>query len=436
MSYCAYITKIKNVRKHSNADRLQCGTIFGSTVIVGLDVQNDELGIYFPSDGQLGIEYAEINNLLRKKDENGNHYGGHLDPAKRNIKAMKLRGERSDGLFMPLSSLSSFTDIRALKDGDTITTLGDVTICKKYIPRSQTRTYNNKKEKTPANTVTYPNFAEHFDTSHLDRNLDQFELGDKCVITLKMHGTSQRTSYTIKETKNPLPEWIHKALGFIGIKLRPKQEYEYISGTRRTILKNKEGGYCGSNKFRQQHHDSFIGKLHKGETVYYEVVGYTSPGITIMPACSNKKTNDKEFIKQYGDTTSFTYGCNDGESQIYVYRITVTDEVGQVYEYPWELVKKRCEEMGLNHCPEHETFNFTTEKDLMERVEKYWEGTDPIGKTHIKEGVIVRLDNRSRFIAYKHKSYLFKVLEGIIKESAEAPDIEEAEDEIETEAPQ
>ena len=28
--YCAYITTLKNLRKHDNADRLQCATIFGN----------------------------------------------------------------------------------------------------------------------------------------------------------------------------------------------------------------------------------------------------------------------------------------------------------------------------------------------------------------------------------------------------------------------
>jgi hypothetical protein len=64
----------------------------------------------------------------------------------------------------------------------------------------------------------------------------------------------------------------------------------------------------------------------------------------------------------------------------------------------------------------------------MERVEKYYEGADPIGKSHVREGVVVRIDNRSKFTAYKHKNFSFKVLEGIIKDTADAPDMEEAEE--------
>ena len=70
--YNAYVTRIKNLHKHQNADRLQIGECFGNAVIVSMEYENNQLGIYFPSDGQLSVEFAEANNLLRKKDENGN----------------------------------------------------------------------------------------------------------------------------------------------------------------------------------------------------------------------------------------------------------------------------------------------------------------------------------------------------------------------------
>ena len=129
MSYNAFIARIKDVKMHSNADRLKVGTVFGNNVIVGLDTQENDLICYFPTDGKLGEEYAIENNLLRTKDENGNNTGGYLDPAKRNITALKLRGERSDGLVMKLESLSKFTKVSELKEGDMITVLNGVVIC-------------------------------------------------------------------------------------------------------------------------------------------------------------------------------------------------------------------------------------------------------------------------------------------------------------------
>ena len=137
--YEAYITTLKNVRKHSNADRLQVGECFGNQVIIDLSYKEGDIGIYFPTGGKLGQEFAEANNLLRKKDEKGNNIGGYLDPEKRNIKAIKLRGETSDGLFMPLYSLTPFCNINELKVGERITTLNGNLICEKYIPRGNKR---------------------------------------------------------------------------------------------------------------------------------------------------------------------------------------------------------------------------------------------------------------------------------------------------------
>jgi hypothetical protein len=209
------------------------------------------------------------------------------------------------------------------------------------------------------------------------------------------------------------------------IKLKSKKSWDIVTGTRRVVLKNFENGFYGNDNFRRQWHNFFIEKLHKGEEIFYEIVGYTEGSQTIMPDCSNSKTKDKEFIKQYGDTTRFTYGCSIGQNDIYVYRMTITNEDGDIIEYPTHLFQLRCEQMGIKYCPVFEKFIFTTIEDLMERVNKYVDGADPIGKTHIREGIVARIDNREKFIAFKHKNFNFKVLEGIIK-SEDTLDMEEA----------
>ena len=64
--------------------------------------------------------------------------------------------------------------------------------------------------------------------------------------------------------------------------------------------------------------------------------------------------------------------------------------------------------------------------DLLEKAEQFFDGPEPIDPTHIREGVVVRIINRPTFTAYKHKNFNFKVIEGIIKDVAEVPDMEEA----------
>lgn len=482
MAYNAYVTTLKNVRKHPNADRLQLGECFGNTVCVSLDYYENQIGVYFPTDGQLSEEFCAEHNLVRRKDDAGNNIGGYMDPIKRNVTSIRLRGEKSDGLFMPISCLDYCYDDRNaagyLSVGDVITVVNGHEICTKYIPRrrNQPGAPGSRNKNKVSKVSIAPTFYEHVDTEQLAYNLSAFKPGDQIEITLKMHGTSQRTGYlpTIVDWYAPGLAWdilerkfifrlfkpTKKMIDWAESKKTPTYDWGYVSGTRRTVLEDYQGGYYGSNAFREQHSKTFEGKLWKGETVYYEVVGFTDTGAPIMATADNKKLNDKEFIKQYGKETVFSYGCHpngwndksDGynlgrcepQSDIYVYRMTMTNEDGQTVEYTPEFMRYRCEQMGVKtvpvffrgFIPDEEVFTgvgceFTDPGEWVRgKAEEYYDGPDPVGKTHVREGVVVRILNRPKFAAYKHKNFSFKVLEGICKAEATAPDIEEAEEVI------
>lgn len=460
--YYAIVTLLTNVRKHPNADRLLIGECFGNEVIVSNEYYEGMVGIYFPTDGQLSVEFATVNNLLRLKDENGNNVGGYMDPNKRNVTAIKLRGEKSCGIFMPLRSLESFGDISTLKVGDRITSFNGHEICRKYIPETniqrKTSGTNHKHTKVIKTLINQsPLFTEHIDTEQLAYNLNRFSYNDDVEITLKMHGTSQRTAYLPKVKTYKARNFIEQI--FINRLLsgkstskfseyclnhsKPVYEYGYISGTRRTVLTNYDGGYYGSDAFRESHSKFFEGKLWKGESVYYEVVGFTSTNAPIMGSVDNKKLNDKDFIKQYGDVTHFTYGCSITDeslptSDFYVYRMTMTNEDGDVVEYSPDFMRWRCEQMGCKTVPVMWRGRIPNEGVLPDNIsagdyiknvaEMYYDGTDPIGKTHIREGVVCRIVNKPSFTAFKHKNWYFLALEGIVKINADAPDMEEAQD--------
>ena len=456
--YNAYVTRLKNVRPHSNADRMLLADCFGNTICVGLGAKNGDIGVYFPTDGQLSVEYAEKNNLVRKKDENGKNIGGYLDPDKRNITAIKLRGEKSDGLFMPLESLEyTGVDISTLTEGTVINVVNGHEICCKYIPRQKTHSNNGggKVNKTRKKKVAVaPLFAEHADTEQLAYNLNAFKKGDLVEITLKIHGTSGRTGYLPKIAgyKRTLLDRLFRREGI------PIYDWGYVTGTRRVVLEDYDGGFYGDNSFREPHAAFFEGKLQKGETVYYEIVGFTNTGAPIMGTVDNKKTQDKEFIKKYGKTTTFSYGCapSDEEkpqSACYVYRMTMTNEDGYVVEYSPDYMRYRCEQMGAKYVPvlwrgiippvnsdgliqsddfvadengQFKEWIFKTPGEYIKDIaEQYYDGADPIGLTHVREGVVVRIVNRPKFAAFKHKNWNFKFLEGIAKANADAPDMEE-----------
>ena len=456
--YNIYITKVKNIRPAENADRLNLCEVFGNTTVVDKSVNENDLYLYLPTDGQISIEFGEANNLFRKKDENGNNIGGFIDPIKRNISAIRLRGNKSDGLILPLSSLESFGSIADLKEGDVVTIFNEHTIAEKYIPKTNEKPFQgsagNKTRKKKVPTALL--FTEHADTEQLAYNLSAFKAGDEIEITLKMHGTSQRTGYlpVLQGYKRSLWDRICRRDG------TPIYAPGYVSGTRKVVLESYDGGFYGDNAFREQHSKTFEGKLMRGETVYYEVVGFTNTGAPIMSSASNAKLQDKEFIKQYGETTTFSYGCEpeasttwlpDGEgdmtlvgrtkqSDIYVYRMTMTNEDGFVIEYTPDFMRYRCEQMGVKTVPvlwkgtipehpgSHDDPTISAGEWIKNVAERFYDGPDPIGKTHVREGVVVRILNRPKFAAYKHKNFSFKVLEGLVKLTAEAPDMEEAQE--------
>ena len=215
--YTAYVTKLKNIRPHPNADRLNLAECFGNTVVVSKDYDAETLYLYFPTDGQLSEEYATLNNLVRKKDDTGNSVGGYLDPDKRNIRAIRLRGEKSDGLVMPLDSVAyTGVDISEFQEGIVIHMLNGHEICCKYVPRcnpGRSSESGNRTRKKKVNIA--PLFAEHADTEQLAYNLSAFKPGDQVEVTLKMHGTSQRTGYlpTLKGYKKNILDHILRREG-------------------------------------------------------------------------------------------------------------------------------------------------------------------------------------------------------------------------------
>ena len=461
MAYCGYVTKLKNVREHPNANKMLLADCFGNTVCVGLDSNEEDLCVYFPTDGQLSLDFCLNNNLLRVMPD-GTKGPGYMDPDKRNIKAISLRGQKSDGLVCPLSSLA-FTgvDVSTFKVGDTITIVNGHEVCKKYIPARAPRGGHvaggaGSRAKRRAKRTVAPLFFEHKDTEQLAYNLGEFKPGDEIEITLKIHGTSQRTAHVpvliggAYETKSLLKGFLLKHMPKKMLEKyaekwgTPIYDYNYISGTRRTVMDTFEGGFYGSNEFREQHHEFFKGKLWKGETVYYEVAGFTHTGQPIMAKVSNKGVNDKNFVKMYGDHTTFSYGCEpDGlpekRSHMWVYRMTMTNPDGEVVEYTPDFMRYRCEQMAVDcvplfwsgRIPDHpaskEDDTISAGDWVLNKAELFYDGPDLIDPRHVREGVVVRILNRPVFTAYKHKNHNFKVIEGIAKDVADAPDMEEAE---------
>lgn len=441
MTYQAIISQIEHIEKHPNADRLQIATTMGRKVIVGLNVKVGDIGVYFDTDGQLSEEFAKANNLIRIKNPDGTYSGGFFDE-KRKVRAQKFRGVESDGFWTELTSLNNLfpnksEEIAKLEVGFAFDTLFETPICNKYYTPATLRsmhTHNKVKGHTYA-PLTAKGFAQHFDTSHLFRCIGAIPNGSILYITEKLHGTSFRfgnvsVSRNKYSTLNPLMKLLCKMHLYNPIKTK----YEYLNGTRRTILERRKNPYYDNEDFRDRAVEPLIGKLHEGEIIYGELVGYLTNGKPIMEP---QAIEDKELKKQYGSHMRYSYGCVANECKMFVYRITRTDPDGNYVEYSWPQVLQRCQELGINPVPgpiagENSSYLFVYDGyendgfELCEITGKLGNGPSVLDQSHIKEGVVIRVEpptGKPYFL--KHKSTTFGILEGYLKEKEDYVDTEE-----------
>jgi hypothetical protein len=442
MAYKATVVRLSNVRPHSNADRVKLATVFGNQIVIGLDSNEGDLGIYFPSDGQLSDIFCKNNSLYRKGEMNNNPEKTGMFDENRRVRAQRFRGEISDGFWIPLSTVV-LSGVNELKEGDEFDTYDGVEICSKYInPATVKIARENAGKKTKA-AKTSVMFKEHFDTAHFGKSLGDFDYGQTIIITEKLHGTSGRIGHVLVDKDLNWKERLAKKLG-VSVK---ETEWKYMNGTRRVVLEETSGTQFHDPTIRDKAFKLFNGNLRKGETVFFEIVGYESTGATIMPSVDPSKMGDKEFTKKYGKKMTYSYGCEPNESDVYVYRMTLTDEDGHSIDYSWDDVVKRCKEIGVKTTPhfltttlrelemEYRNLNGISHeaeidirdiKDYFAKVvECLGSGSSTLDARHIKEGVCVRIEGGLNNKTSKFKSFEFKVLEGIVKDSG-VIDAEEA----------
>lgn len=422
MAYQALVTTLSNVRKAENSDRLWLADVFGEGVVIGPDMKDGDVVVYFPTDGKIERWFGDKFQLFRK-NEDGTVQGGYLED-NGHVRAIKLRGNHSSGIVISYDAIErKFVNVN-WEVGDAVSEIAGRQFCSKFVPKQKSNQGNTPKTSykgRKAEGVTYPEFSMHTDTQQLAYNLDVFRPGDQINMSLKMHGTSQRSM----KTYAILPRGFWRRL----FRMKAKTKDAYVLGTRRCVVSENSQGYYGNDQFRMAHHKKIEPFVQPGMEVFYEVVGYygDNENSTIMPIGDNRKLNDKAFLKAFGPKTVFSYGCDVGQSEMYVYRITTENGA---HECTPEEITAWCGMAGVHQVPQIDNFTFTTVEDLQERINKYFEDlVDPVGKTHVKEGVVIRIVNGLGFKAYKSKTYEFKVLEGIIKETADAPDMEEQEEE-------
>jgi len=398
---------------------LAVGTVCNETVICGINIQSGTLGLYFPCELQLSKEFAEANDLIRRKDASGKPAGGMFD-INRRVRLQTFRGVKSHGFWISVASLEKLGgDVSTLKEGDTLDIWNNISICNKYFSARNPPKTSSKKALRKSEKFVYL-FPEHKDTEQFKYNLKSFKAGDEIIITNKMEGTSQRVAKNYQF--RPLKWWEKIVSKWVKVDNR---ELVILNGTRRVVLNNKKND---KSYHPQDLRDKAIAKifpyLDDHMHVYFEVVGFEGPNQPIMPRQSLAKVKEKEYKKLYPETITYSYGHADGDFGVYVYRISYVLPSGKELDLTWDEVKDWCILHSIPHVLELDRFVFDGDYDaLLKRVDSF-DGPDPIDKRHPMEGTCLRI-NGSRWRCFKNKSWLYKILAGIAKEDENYSDCEE-----------
>jgi hypothetical protein len=429
MSYNAIVARI-HTRPLPGSDNIILGSCRGYQVIVGKNIEDGQLGVFFEAGGQLSEGFAAANDLVRRKDAEGKSAGGYFEENRR-VKAVKMRGAKSEGFWCPLENLAyTNADLSKLQEGDEFNELNGHPICNKYFtPETLKAQQANQKKGRKENAM----FAKHIDTTPFKRGINMIPEGAVIYISEKLHGTSFRYGHVLEKTPivyKGLSKWFAKWFRWPTV----LSEWTYLNGSRNVVLEKRAPGaegYYGKEEFRYAATRRLA--LHKGEVLYGELVGFTETGKPIMEPQDTSVLKDKQIEKQFGKTIFYRYGAAEGECKMYIYRITQVNEDGHVVELSWPQMVARCRELGLTPVPLVEKFIYDGDQEaLMSRVLLLTDGASGmdalpsrLDASHIQEGVVVRYESEFGTGWLKSKSHIFGLLEGYLKESDNYVDTEE-----------
>lgn len=248
-NYLAKVVSLKNIRKHSNADKLQITTIDGNNIILGLDAKDGDLYVYFSLESSINSSFLSFTNGFRDSNLNRDKTAiGFFEPHGR-VRAIKLRGEKSCGYVCPVKNinewLEEFTDFKItdLHVDVEFDTISNVLICEKYVNREAliklakaNRTPKGVKKLAKETKLIEGQFNFHVDTEHLQKYIHRINPFDVIQITKKLHGTSAIAGKILCKRKLT---WRDKIAKIFDVKIQ-EQEYQLIWSSRKVV---KNGSY-------------------------------------------------------------------------------------------------------------------------------------------------------------------------------------------------
>lgn len=344
-NYSAVVVRVPAVVDLPGLDNLRGVPIFGYQALVQKHVQVGDLMLLFPAEVQLSEAYVRANNMYRHAELNADPSAKGYIEDNRRVKALKMRGHRSDALLMPLSSISLLfgqmekpkpDESSELHEGDTFDTYGGVEICRKYVPKGLKEPRPGSLQVKKEQPVDKRVFPEHVDTDNFWRNIHKIRnAAGPLVITQKLHGTSGRWGRVPVTRKL---SWLERLAKRLGVRVQ-EHEFKLVSGSRKVIKGVVEGQnhFYGTDIWSE--YGERIGDLiPEGFIVYGEIIGWTSDGQAIQP--------------------NYTYNLLQGQSELYIYRVARIDARGVQTDLSWPAVQDWARDRGLKTVPLVDYFDY------------------------------------------------------------------------------
>lgn len=330
-NYAATIVRIEHLNKLENSDNLLGAPLLGMQAVVSKETEVGTVGVLFVAESQLSDEYTAKNNLFRHHEFNEDKEKTGFIEDNRRVKAIKLRGNRSDALFMPLSSLAyTKVDLGDLNIGDAFEELNGYEICKKYENKRKSYPTHEKNKHKVFTRVDEKLFPRHYDTTQYYRVLETYKPYTEIIVTQKLHGTLLRFSNIPVKRKLSL---IERVVSKLGVKVQ-SDEYDNVYGSNRVI---KDAN--NQNQMHFYEHDiwteagkRFDDMVPENFVVYGELVGWTPDGAPIQ--------------KHY------TYRVPHQTNEVYVYRVAQINGQGIMTDLSWNQVVEWCRDRGMKTVPE------------------------------------------------------------------------------------
>lgn len=398
INYLAKIVHLDTFVPHpdSEVSKLKCCKVDGYTIICSIDSEPGDY-VYFPAGCCLNPELLSYANLYRDPTKNLDTSESGMFESNGRVKMIKLRGCLSEGFILPLETLNFFVisiinqyiDYKINEEFDCLHYgKKDIWFCKKYVvPHKECSKVSVTKRP---NKVCSGQFRLHYETVNIKKCPDVINSDDIIQISSKVHGKSGISAYLLCKPvftlRRKVGQWLY------GKKL---YEYDYVHASRKVIKYDHGNDVWGYADAVIRPH------LTKGMSVYYEIIGFEPNGNYIQ------KNFDYGYTKP---TDSYEYNKNFG---IRIYRVTLTDPDGNVYEFSPREVQSWATQHGLVPVKElyygkagdlySDNFIDNLAKDKRFFMEEY--SPECVNKVP-QEGVVIKIDGKNSQ-AYKLKCFKF-----------------------------